>query len=196
MATIALFLVGVLSLLLFDPVVTAYLYNEPSWMWRFVNVFTHMVSHGNWDHLVGNFIFGAPFMLYLEHKLKSTKTFVRLFFGLGFCAFLLQLALDHFSMFHSMGMIGSSGAIFGLIGAALFLYDGPKPIQVAAKTLACFYILTQAQMAFASLFLPLGVAYGAHLGGLIGGVLFSLHRRRHLRLCRQNRANRSRKRRP
>jgi membrane associated rhomboid family serine protease len=197
MATIALFLVGVLSLLLFDPVVTAYLYNEPSWMWRFVNVFTHMVSHGNWDHLIGNFIFGAPFMLYLEHKLKSTKTFVRLFFGLGLCAFFSQLLLDSVSLFHSSGMIGSSGAIFGLTGAALILYDGPKPIQIAAKVLTCFYVLTQAQAAIISTIFPLGVAYGAHLGGLIGGILFSLHRRRrHLRLCRQNRANRSRKRRP
>lgn len=196
MATIALFLVSVLSLLLFDPSVTAYLYNEPSWVWRFVSVFTHMVSHGSWDHLLGNFIFGAPFMLYLEHKLKCTKTFIRLFFGLGLCSFLLQLIADHFSAYHSMGLIGSSGAIFGLTGAALVLYDGPKPIQIAAKLLACFYIFKQTQMAFVSLFFPLGVAYAAHLGGLIGGVLFTLHHRRHLHLCRQNRANHSRKRRP
>ena len=195
MATLALFIVGVISLVCFDPLVTAYVYNEPLLMWKFVSFFTHMVSHGSWTHLIGNYTFGAPFMLYLEHKLKSTKTFVRLFFALGTCSFLLQTVFNQFSMFQSMGLIGSSGAIFGLVGAALAIYDGPMPIKIAARSLLVFYIFTQFQLAMFSLIFPMGVAYAAHLGGLLGGLSFVIlrHRRRH---SRQNRANRSQKRRP
>jgi len=181
MASIALFLVGVLSLLFFDPTVTAYIHGEPSYMWRFVTFFTHMVSHGSWGHLFGNYIFGAPFMLYLEYKLKSTKKFVRLFFALGACAFIFQAAFNYLSAFKSLGLIGSSGAIFGLVGAALSMYDGPKPVRLAARCLLAFYLFSQLQLAMISLIFPMGIAYAAHFGGLVGGVLFTLHHRHHRR---------------
>ena len=195
MATLTLFLIGVLSLICFDPIVTAYIYGDPSWVWTFVNLFTHMVSHANWEHLIGNYMFGAPFMLYLEYKLNDTKKFVRLFFALGFCAFALHTIFNSLSLFKAVGVIGSSGAIFGLIGAALTLYKGPKPLEWAAKMLLAFHILSQAKLALISLYWPMGIAYSAHLGGLLGGIVFSLrHLRRH-RPCRQTRPSRSRKRR-
>jgi membrane associated rhomboid family serine protease len=197
MATICFFLVGVASLLLFDPMVTAYLNNEPSWAWWFISLFTHMVSHANWGHLLGNYIMGMPYMLYLENRLKDTKLFVRLFFVLGFCALIGQKIADQISIFQVKGLIGSSGAIFGIIGAALSLYEGPKILKVAARSLLLFFITTQFLSAKAALSWPMGVAYAAHLGGLIGGVLFSLHyRRRHRHLSHCTRANRSQKRRP
>jgi len=188
MATIVLFLIGIVSLLTFDPVVTAYLYGDPSLLWRFVTMFTHIVSHGNWDHLVGNYLFGAPFMLYLEHKFKSHKTFVRLFFALGLCSFFTQILFDKIAIMHATGLIGSSGAIFGLIATALMLYQGPRPIEIAARLLLLFYLTTQLQMAVVSLVFPMGVAYAAHLGGILGGIAFSLrYRRRHRRKSRRRR---------
>lgn len=198
MATLALFIVGVISMVCFSPEVTAYINNEPSLIWKFVTFFTHMVSHGSWDHLFGNFIFGAPFMLYLEHKLKNTKTFVRLYFVLGACAFLMQSVFNRFAILQSMGLIGSSGAIFGIIGASLAMYDGPKPLRLAARALLTFHLFTQLQLAMIALIFPMGVAYAAHFGGLLGGTIFAIlhhyHHRRHQ--SRQIRANRSRKRRP
>ena len=194
MATIGFFLIGVFSLLLFDPMTTAYLNHESSWVWWFVSLFTHMVSHGSWGHLLGNYTMGTPYMLYLENKLNNTKLFVRLFFVLGFCALLGQKIADQFSLFETRGLIGSSGAIFGLIGATLALYEGPKVLKIAARSLLVFFIVTQFLSAKAALSWPMGVAYAAHLGGLIGGVLFSLHyRRRHPRPCHRSRAKRTRK---
>lgn len=196
MASIALFLIGVLSLLLFDPSITAYVYDEPSLKWKFVSFFTHIVSHGNWDHLLGNYIAGAPYLIYLETKLKSTKKFIRLFFIFGASAWTCQLLLTKLSLFKSVGLIGSSGAIFGVIGASLMSYKGPRPIEIAARSLLAFYVITQAQMALISLYWPVGVGYGAHLGGLLAGMTFSL--RLHHRLLhrfRQNLSNRSQKRR-
>lgn len=183
-ASISLFLVGVLSLLLFDPITTAYIHNEPSAMWRFVNLFTHIVSHGSWSHLLGNYIFGAPFLIYLETKMKSTKKFVRLFFILGFASLALQSVFNYFSSFQSLGLIGSSGAIFGVVGAALMSYKGPRPIELAARSMLIFHVVNQAQMAFISLHFPMGIGFAAHLGGLLAGIAFSLrlHRRLYRRL--------------
>jgi len=177
MATIALFLLGVISLLCFDPSVTAYIYGETSLKWKFVTLFTHIVSHGNWSHLIGNFIFGGPYLLYLEHKLKSTKKFVRLFFVFGFAAFAFQYIVSQFSMFPGLGLIGSSGAIFGVIGYSLNLRKKSKVINLLSKSLLCFFIITQAMSAHQSLYWPDGVAYAAHLGGLLAGVALSLRRR-------------------
>lgn len=178
MATLSLFLVSVLSLLLFEPIVTAYLYAEPFLVWRFVTLFTHMVSHSSWAHLLGNFVFGAPYMFYLEKRLNSSKKFIRLFFALGFAAWFSQWLFDKIALFKTMGLIGSSGAIFGLVGAALMCYRGPKIIEFAARSLLVFHIITQAQLAWFSLSFPMGVAYAAHLGGLLAGAWFSY---RHLR---------------
>lgn len=173
MVTLWLFIVGVISLKLFPPEVTAYIYNEPSLIWRFVSLFTHMVSHGSWGHLLGNFIFGAPYMLYLEARIKSAKKFTRLFFLFGFSAWLMQIAFDHFSLFESRGLIGSSGAIFGIVGATLMCYRGPWFLELAARGLLIFHVVTQAQAAWFALSWPMGVASGAHLGGLLAGILFS-----------------------
>lgn len=176
MATLGLFLTSVLSLLIFDPFTTAYLYDEPSLLWRFVTLFTHIVSHGSLAHLLGNFIFGLPYLFYMEYRLKSPKKFIRLFFALGIYAWLFQIAFDQFSTYKSLGLIGSSGAIFGIVGAALMSYRGFKPIQLAAKALLIFHVVTQAQAAFTNVMFPTGIASAAHLGGLIGGILFSHYR--------------------
>lgn len=173
MATVSLFIISVLSLLLFPPTTTAYIYDEPSLMWRFVSFFTHMVSHGGWAHLLGNFMFGFPYMFYLEYKLKSTKKFIRTFVFFGGIALLTQILFDLFALFKPIGLIGSSGAIFGIVGAALMSYRGFKPIELAAKALLIFHIITQAQAAYYNLIFPIGVASGAHLGGLLAGVWFS-----------------------
>lgn len=193
MATLCLFIVGVLSLVFFEPIKTAYVHGDPSLVWRFVTLFTHMVSHGSWDHLIGNFSFGAPFMIYLENKLKDTKKFVRLFFAIGLCSFLFQCIFNTITFFPAMGLIGSSGAIFGLVGAALMLYDGPKPLRIAAKMVTFLYVFSQFQLARASLYWPMGTAYAAHLGGLLAGITFSLHHRRHLLHRLKSLANRIRK---
>jgi membrane associated rhomboid family serine protease len=172
-ATVSLFIIGVISLLLFPPTTTAYIYSEPSVIWRFVSFFTHMVSHGGWAHLLGNFMFGFPYMFYLEYKLKSTKKFIRTFVFFGGAALLTQILFDMFALFKPLGLIGSSGAIFGVTGAVLMGYRGPKPIELTAKALLIFHIVTQAQAAYYNLTYPIGVASGAHLGGLLAGVWFS-----------------------
>lgn|GEM_PF-3223118 len=174
-ATLCLFAVSVLSLLLFDPVVTAYVYDEPTFQWRFVTLFTHMVSHGGWAHLLGNFLFGAPYMLYLEHRLQSSKKFIRLFFCAGLVALLFQYIFNEMAIIKSSGLIGSSGAIFGLVGAALMGYRGPRAVQLTAKAILIFHIITQGQAAWVSLVWADGVAYAAHFGGILAGVWFSYH---------------------
>jgi len=180
MVTLVLFLVGVVSMITLDPAITAYSHQEPSIIWRFTNLFTHIVSHANWEHLIGNFLFGGPYLLYLEQQVKSAKTFTRAFFGFGFAALVCYLIFDQFSQYHSVGIIGSSGAIFGVVGAALMCPKKNKTTNILAKLLLLFFIFSQASEAITSITQPTPVAYAAHLGGLIAGVLFSYHRHRRL----------------
>ena len=194
MGTVLLFIVGVLSLVLFSPMKTAYLFANKSVLVRIATLFTHMVSHANWPHLLGNYTFGAPFKIYVEEKLKNTPKFLLLFFKLGLCAFLLEMVVVMCSRYYLTGFIGSSGAIFGLVGYALYSYDGRKVVKFASRSLLLFYIVTQAILTYKGLAWPTGIANGAHLGGLLGGVCFShLHLRHHRRQSRRNRAKKTRK---
>ena len=101
MVTVVLFLIGVVSLLLFDPGQTAFYYKAPITFSWFVKLFSHMVSHGNWKHLMGNFIYGFPYMLYIEHKMQDWKRFLKIFFFCGWIALLGQFLVSKFSMFET-----------------------------------------------------------------------------------------------
>ena len=48
-------------------------FNANAGLWAVVGLLFHAVSHGSWDHLLGNYVFGMPYMLYLEHKLGTRR---------------------------------------------------------------------------------------------------------------------------
>lgn len=195
MGTVILFVLGVISLICFNPMTTAFTYGPTPFWHKVLTILTHMISHGSLEHLLGNYLFGFPYMLYLEYRLKSTVKFLWLFFVFGLASLVAQMISNYFSFFPGMGMIGSSGAIFGIVGAALFLKKENTFATIVSRLLALFFILTQAQMTYATLIFPDGVAYAAHLGGLLSGTYFSLRHRPHRRRrkSRRSRPSRSRK---
>jgi membrane associated rhomboid family serine protease len=146
--------------------------------------FTSMFMHGSWDHILGNmlflWIFGnnvedalgrVRFLLwYLAAGLAATaaQTFVTLSFGTAADA--------------SIPNIGASGAISGVLGAYLLLLPTAKvltlvgwfPIELPALFYLGFWFLFQLWSGGYSILNPEaggGVAFFAHVGGFLFGVL-------------------------
>lgn len=193
MITLALFLTGVVSLLIFDPNFTAFYYTKPDGIMWFVRIFSHMVSHGNFRHLMGNYMFGLPFMLYAEYRLKDNVKFLKLFFYTGLAALVGQRIIDSWSMLPALGVIGSSGAVFGVVAFSLAIANENKWIRLMSLSTLAFHIHNQAMLTWYSLKgLTWGVAFGAHLCGILAGVFCAFILRHHLRRRRRG-SNRSRK---
>jgi len=146
---------------------------------------TSMFLHGGWDHLLGNMIYLWVFGDDIEEALGWLR-FLVFYFLSGILAALGFAALDIHS---TTPMIGASGAISGVLAAYLMLRPCAKVsvfvlravVRVRAYwviggwiLLQLFYFGSQAKD---------GVAYGAHLGGLLAGAaLFWLIRPRTVEL--------------
>lgn len=126
----------------------------------------HQLAHGSWEHLLGNFVYGLPFMLYLEHKLGRAK-FLEFYLICGTMAALFQTVLGGFSG----AMIGSSGAIMGVQAGACMLFGDSREEHILGGLYAALVLIPQlaaAPMAFLS-----GIAVYAHVGGFITGLFLS-----------------------
>lgn len=171
--TVALFAVGLAFLFFVEPDMSAFYYDAPKDWLYFLNLFTHMLSHANLRHLTGNFIFGFPYMIFAEHKVRSPKRFLALYLLCGFGALGLQWIARGFGTLPSLGVIGSSGAIFGIVGYALASAPAIRWLRVGAFSLLAWHLYTQASLAWGVLDGSVfgGVAYAAHLGGMLTGIL-------------------------
>jgi membrane associated rhomboid family serine protease len=154
------------------------------------NVLTHMFLHGSWMHLLGNMWFLWLFGNNVEDSTTRPK-FLVFYLLSGIAAAVAQVAANPQS---AVPMVGASGAISGVMGAYLVLF--PR-VRVFTMIPLGFYATTVALPAWAMLiywmFLQVaggltsvysrqeggGVAFWAHLGGFIAGVvLIKLFERR------------------
>ena len=137
---------------------------------------TAMFMHGDFMHLAGNmlflFIFGDNLEDYLGHA--GLLAFY-LLCGIG--ATFAQIAVDPASGVHNLG---ASGAIAGLMGGYLILFPKAKVdvlaffilIKLPAFIVLSVWIGLQVFDGFGSLSGDgSGVAYWAHIGGFIAGVV-------------------------
>src|SRR5438034_7636576 len=136
-----------------------------------------MFLHGDILHLLGNMWFLYLFGFAVEGRLKTIK-FLVLYFASGVTGGLLQLVTSAGS--HTP-MIGASGAIMGVVGAALYMFPYGKVDFVFGWGLvywrvvtwhmywvAIYYIGFDIVMVFLG---PGPVAHFAHIGGAAGGIL-------------------------
>lgn len=165
----------------------------PAW----ATVLTSMFAHGGWLHLIGNMWFLWIFGNNVE---DSTGRFRFLVFYLV-CGALAAVAQTIATPASSVPMVGASGAISGVMGGYIILY--PR-VRVHMFVFLGFYATTIAVPAFLMLAYWLllqivsgalgagelgGVAFMAHVGGFIGGmVLIMLFRNRELMARRVDRA--------
>lgn len=142
-------------------------------------VFTSMFLHGGWMHLIGNMLFLWVFGNNIEAAMGHVKYAV-FYLLCGIAAFFAQALPDAASQ---IPMIGASGAISGVLGAYLMLYPRARvliviPIFFILKTMrlpAMFVLGIWFVMQLVSSVMNAGqqggVAFGAHIGGFIAGML-------------------------
>jgi membrane associated rhomboid family serine protease len=143
------------------------------------HVLTHMFLHGSWMHLLGNMWFLWLFGNNIEDAMTRPR-FLAFYLICGLAAAALQVAAAPHS---AVPMVGASGAISGVMGAYLVLYPRVRVFTVIPLG---FFIQTVALPAWVMLiywaFLQLaggltsgeaggGVAFWAHVGGFLSGVL-------------------------
>lgn len=150
---------------------------------------TNMFLHGGWLHLILNmwslWIFGPA----LEDRLGSGRYLV-FYLATGLMA---SLAHAVFNAASAVPALGASGAIAGVIGGYVRLFPSARlvvmvPIlflplffEVPALVFAGVWFLLQLLQGTAELFLPSeggGIAWWAHIGGFVGGVLLAPAARR------------------
>ena len=139
-----------------------------------------MFLHGGWMHLIGNMLYLWIFGNNIEDVMGHTKFII--FYGIcGVVAALSHAIIDPES---TIPMVGASGAISGVLGAYLLLYPKAKVlvliplgfftqlIHVPAAIVLGLWFLMQVFSGGMSLgHEGGGVAFFAHIGGFIAGML-------------------------
>jgi membrane associated rhomboid family serine protease len=145
------------------------------------NLITSMFLHGSWMHLIGNMWFLWLFGNNVEDSMTRPR-FVAFYLLTGLAAALAQVAAEPAS---PVPMVGASGAISGVMGAYLVLF--PR-VRVYTMVPLGFILTSMALPAWVMLiywaFLQFaggitsvvseragGVAFWAHLGGFVAGVV-------------------------
>jgi|TARA_B110000438_G_scaffold303145_1_gene363363 membrane associated rhomboid family serine protease len=148
------------------------LYAIPAWL----SVFTSMFMHGGFMHLAGNMLYMWIFADNIEDNL-GTSRFLIFYFLSGVGAAMTQVLIDTHSQ---VPMVGASGAIGGILGAYLINYPNAKVlvlipfgffsqlIKIRALYVLGFWFILQFISSGG------GVAYAAHIGGFISGIILIL----------------------
>lgn len=172
MLTAMLLFIFCLIQITLPPALTALQWEDIGTLKFLINLISHMFAHGNWGHLLGNFIFGFPYMLYLEYKVGWRRALGCFFVG-GLAAALFSWANQ--LIIPSIGGIGSSGAVFAMVACTLMLADEHRTLAWLCRALLAFFAfeqLVQAMFDDATLGFS-GVGHWAHVGGIVAGVLLA-----------------------
>lgn len=149
-------------------------------------MFTSMFMHGGWLHLFGNMLYLWIFGDNVEDAMGRGRYLV-FYLACGIAAALAQIAIDPDSTIPS---VGASGAISGVLGAYLVMFPGRRVAVLLIRTVTYmpaivvigFWILLQFISGIGQLAQTEqtgGVAYAAHVGGFVAGlVLVWLFRKR------------------
>ena len=145
----------------------------------FLSIFTSMFLHGGWMHIIGNMTYLYIFGDNIEERLGRLK-FIIFYLITGIVAAFSQAIIDPTS---TIPMIGASGAIAGVLGGYLVLFPRAKIkvffwfiifvkiIKIRAYIVLGGWIIIQFISFNGSDLNSGGVAYAAHIGGFISGVL-------------------------
>jgi membrane associated rhomboid family serine protease len=147
--------------------------------------FTAMFMHGSWDHILGNMLFLAIFGKNVEDAFGHLR-YLAFYIAGGFVAFMTQTAMTLlFSSAAVAGVpnLGASGAIAAVLGAYFVLYPNSRvltlvlvvPVRIPAWIFLGAWFLYQFVEGNFGLFSAHanggGVAFSAHVGGFIFGVI-------------------------
>ncbi len=144
---------------------------------------TSMFLHGGWLHLIGNMWFLWVFGSHIEGVLGSGR-FLIFYLISGIASALVQYAIN---MGSPVPTLGASGAIAGVMGAFVLIYPRARvvtlifivffitTIEIPAAFMLLYWFaiqLVSGLMSFSSFTDQGGVAWFAHVGGFLAGILF------------------------
>ena len=146
----------------------------------FPTLFTSMFMHAGWLHLGGNMLYLWIFGDNVEDRFGHIG-FTIFYLLCGLAASFAQLA---FSLGSSVPNLGASGAIAGVLGAYILLFpqgsvrvlQGQQVVQVPALIVIGLWILLQFFSGIGALSTTAesgGVAYMAHIGGFLAGLVLT-----------------------
>lgn len=152
------------------------------------SLFTCMFLHGGWAHLIGNMLFLWIFADNIEATIGTPR--FTLFYILG--GLIAALAHIAFDLDGTIPMVGASGAIAAVMGAYIVMYPQSRikiifilfffrPFYIPALLFLGVWILQQLTSGVGSLAETAetaGVAWWAHIGGFVFGVLAGFYFRR------------------
>ncbi len=165
-----------------------------------MTVLTSMFLHGGFWHLAGNMLYLWVFGNNIEDAMGHVRFFI-FYLLCGVAAVFAQVMLGPDSQ---IPMVGASGAISGVLGAYMLLFPRARVllgmplgfviVQIgrfpAIWVLAAWFVMQLVMGSFAAASDPDGtqggIAFGAHIGGFIAGlVLVALFKRRNVPLWRR-----------
>ena len=143
---------------------------------------TSMFLHGGWLHLIGNMWFLWVFGSHVEDAMGSGK-FLVFYLVCGIASAAVQLVMNLGS---AIPTLGASGAIAGIMGAFLLLYPRARVVtlvfivifittfEIPAAFMLLYWFVIQLLSGLTSIssFTDAGgVAWFAHVGGFLAGIL-------------------------
>jgi len=147
---------------------------------QYSHLVTSMFLHGSWMHLIGNMWFLWLFGNNVEDSMGRFR-FVVFYLVSGLVAALLQVITNPAS---AIPMVGASGAISGVMGGYLILFPN---VRVFCLLILGFFVTSVALPAWTMLFYWFliqfvsglvafggdvgGVAFWAHVGGFVAGII-------------------------
>ena len=151
-----------------------------------VSWITGMFLHGSWDHILGNMLFLAIFGKNVEDAFGPLR-YLAFYFAGGFIAMMTQTAMTLLfgtAQDAQVPELGASGAIAAVLGAYFILYPGSRVrtyifpvflVRIPAWIFLGLWFLYQLIEANFGLFKAHanggGVAFFAHVGGFIFGLV-------------------------
>lgn len=148
-------------------------------------LFTSMFLHGGWMHLIGNMLFLWVFADNIEATIGNFRFFI--FYILGGLA--AHAAHIYFNPGSPIPTVGASGAISAVMGAYLVMFPTSRikmlflffTFRINAFIFLGFWIWQQWMSGTAALQVQTaesaGVAWWAHIGGFVFGVLAGFYYR-------------------
>ena len=150
---------------------------------RLSTIFTSMFLHGGWMHLIGNMLFLWVFGRNIE-DLMGAGRYLTFYLLCGVAAALVQIFFNPFSR---VPTIGASGAIAGVMGAYVIKFPRARittlvmiivfftTVEIPAVFLLLYWFIIQFVSGVGSIGYSQvssgGVAFFAHVGGFLAGML-------------------------
>ena len=163
-------------------------YSNPGWAANFglppdhyLSFLTSLFLHGGWFHLIINMLFLWIFADNVEDRMGHWR-FLLFYLICGLLATGLQW---YFDPYLAIPVVGASGAIAGVLGAYFFLYPYARVVlcfpfifpivfHVPAIAFLGLWVIIQLHKAMTAVVFKgvmIDVAWWAHLGGFIAGLL-------------------------